>query len=257
MQLKEETKDLYKNLLGYCKDDKVLLADGIRADRAPTYRRLVRSIIFGNLEKAYPITKASLKQEIWHKLLSDFFAEWKIPSPELWKMPYALLEFVQETGYANKINAPYLEDLLLFEWIEIEVFMMPNAAYSEISKEGDVLNDLLQLNLESILIKLEYPVHKTNAKNIKSGEIGDSNSGEFFVLCFRHPETLSANFVELTPVAALIVELLRSSAMSAKDLFNILEGKVEQLESKRVIVIAQSLLEEFKRQNIILGFIKN
>ena len=201
MQLRSETEALFRDLVNYCRNDKDVVPTGVREDRAPTYRRLVRNIIFSNLEKAYPIANVTLGEEKWNRLTGDFFEQWNIPSPELWRMPYSLLEYVDSTNYAELIAAPYLTDLLLFEWKEIEIYMIEDYQYPELSQIADPLIDELQLNMESEIIEVGYPVHRE-----RGPEFSEVNN-RYLLLCYRHPETLSVKFIELAQGAALLVEL--------------------------------------------------
>ena len=44
------------------------------------------------------------------------------------------------------IQKPYLEDLLYFEWMEIEVHTMPDKPYPDYQSRGNIFMDRLALN---------------------------------------------------------------------------------------------------------------
>ena len=61
----------------------------------------------------------------------------------------------QEIG----LGKPFLDDLLYFEWMEIEVHTMPDRPFPDYVKEGNVLEDRLAFNPEYEIIRMDYPVH--------------------------------------------------------------------------------------------------
>jgi hypothetical protein len=137
MPLDNNTAAICREFLDYCRSKTVSPPAGVNVERAGQYRRLSQNIVFHALRRAYPITAGVIGEEKWHELIAAFFANCDLPSPQLWKMPRILLDFVERTNCSEQLKIPYLKDLLAFEWAEIEVFMMSDAKYPALFRAGD------------------------------------------------------------------------------------------------------------------------
>lgn len=243
MLLSEESKRQFAVMLEYCRGNRDV-PTGVRVDRAPTYRRLVENIVFGNLEKAYPITRKRLTEDEWSELTERFFFTWSCPCPELWRMPYALIEFVESTEIAQELGLPWLSDLLHFEWAEIEVFMMPDHKYQDAPGSiKDIWNDTLVINQEYRFLPLSYCVHH----QVSLDEL--CTKGEFFLICYRHPCSLEAMYMEVSPFFLRIFQELVAMERSAADSFHlalteasVFDSAVQEKLREQVHVFLETLI---------------
>ena len=97
---------------------------------------------------------------------------------------------------------PFLDDLLYFEWMEIEIHNMPDRPNPEFTDQGDLLNDRLVFNPEHEIIKLEYPVHMHPA------DTTPELKGDYYALIFRAPETGYVHFLDLSALNVYILSNL-------------------------------------------------
>lgn len=118
-------------------------------------------------------------------------------------MPESLVSFIKREGFAERLNLPYLNDLVDFEWLEIEICMMPDIP----RQTGKVL----QLNPESRLVSYRYPVFE------KKTLPRPMQKGEYFLLAFRHPETGQAHFITLSLFYKCVLELIQQQPLSGQD----------------------------------------
>lgn len=147
----------------------------------PIYLKHVRRKISRNLEQAFPLTHHLLSHEQWDEMVDHFLADEPCSSPFFWQVPKFFVQFAKSKGYANRFNIPHLEDLLDFEWLEIEMFMMPN--------QSD----------ETRIVTYSYPVFEK--KPIEKGV--------YHLYAFRHPKTKEVHFVRITPFYRRVIELLK------------------------------------------------
>lgn len=215
-------------------------------------RRIYRSKVFGIIREAlttaYPITVKVLGEERWQRLVVDFFSQHAAQTPYYWRMPRELCDFVKNADLAARWTLPYLDDLLLFEWLEVEVFRMEDSPVPPYTPEGSVLEHPLVLNPEHRLTQFSYPVYKMSAR------ILEGHRGSYFLLTYRHPKTLSVHFVELSRLHTLMLEVLKQGAFPGRD---ILQFAAEQL----MITMSEDLenrvmlfLEGLIRQGVLLGY---
>jgi hypothetical protein len=249
MYLLEETGKIQEQLGDYCRTGKGSIIEGTRPDRLPQYRRLVFNVVKSNLKNAYPICAKILGEEGFTGLVQDFFQHHDCKTPQIWKLPAELLEHAKERGWAEKLGRPYLDDLLLFEWMEIEVYTMPDEAIKAHGGKGSILEGILYVNPEHRLINLAYPVHMKPAAEL------EKYKGNYFLLLFREPASGKVKFINLSPLHAWILghlipgkHSLAELITEARNTFNIVDGK--RLEDEMVKFVSH-LIES----KAILGFL--
>lgn len=206
MQSLDEIFIQQRNLALYCRTGEFHPLINTIEGRVHHYRRLVFNNIDDSLATAYPLTRQLLQEDEWELLTHNFFSRVACSSPMVWKMPLELYAYVEkhETELTDKY--PQLLDLLRFEWIEVELFMMADKDSWRFSADGDLLNDVLCINPEHHIERLIYPVHTR-----KADEIYAAHKGNYFVLGYRHPDTGEVNFMDVSPVYVWLIESLKTT----------------------------------------------
>lgn len=248
MPLDELTHACQSQLATYCRTGIYEEIPGVNPERAAVYRRLVWGTVRDALEKAYPIAASSLDPETWEGLITDWFAERNPQTPYFWLMPKELYLFVEETPFEERYGLPYLRDLLLFEWIEIELFMMANCVAPRYRREGDVMRDPLVFNPEARVDSFCYPVFKRPVE-----ELADCK-GNYFLLSFRHPVSLEVSFIELSPVCTVIAELLMQEAYSGEEVIAILAKQFGLEVDDQIYRVTENFLSDLLERGALLGF---
>jgi len=201
------------------------------------------------MEQAYPIAYTLFEFDNWKSIVHDFFTKHDAQTPQIWKLPLEFYEFVKENNYATKFKLPFLNDLLFFEWIEIEVHTMEDEIQPLFKIEGDILTDKLVVNPEFRLNKLDYPVHKVKPKDITL-----ETKGDYFLLTYRVKDTGSVAFLDLTMLHTFVFEKLVNEEISLK---NIINDAIEVFGIDNSEFINQSVLEFGKLlmdKKIVLGY---
>lgn len=147
----------------------------------PIYSEKIWRNVKRNLDGVYPLTKRALGEE-WEPLCRRYFREGKTTSPYPWQMPQGLSQFVEEECLA---------ELLYFEWVEIEVDMMPNQ-----EPTGAIHPD-------HVISHFHYPVFRVPYEELQE------HRGDYYLLTYRHPEKLNVCFMELGPLYVVMIELLK------------------------------------------------
>jgi len=248
MQLHKETYNVQSELARYCRTGDLKPIKGANPDRLKHYRRLVFNVVNGVLETAYPITKQILKTEEWDLLVSRFFSEHDTVDPQVWKMPYEFYNYVLETGFAEQMNRPYLNDLLHFEWIEIEVHTMPDKKIPLFKEKGTLLKEKIIINPEHKLLKLSFPVFRLSADHLKE------NEGEYYVLVYRDQAKYDVHFFEMSTGYVVLFELLKTNDLNGRQALE-KTAKLMQLPNKDSFwKVGESFLKDLLTRQIVLGF---
>ncbi len=135
------------------------------------YRDHYRKKMERSLKKAYPLTYHLLQRAQWDEMIDQFLTEAQCTSPYFWKVPETFLYFAKKKEFALRFEIPYLEDLLDFEWLEIEMYMMPD-----------------QPGKESRIVIYSYPVFE------KKPLPRPMKKGSYPLYAFRHPESKEVHF---------------------------------------------------------------
>ncbi len=247
--LKEDTHAQQSKLAEYCKTGIKPELIGIIDENLHHYRRLVFNIGIDTIETAYPITYRFLPDEIWDKLVYDFYAEHKCKTPQVWRMPLEFYEYCVEKDLQSKLNIPFLNDLLYFEWLEMEMHTMEDIQYPSYTSEGNWLDNVLVLNPEHKLVKFNYPVHVLAATEL------EGKAGDYFLLMYREKESGRIQCMDLSILYAYILEQVQNGGSlqailtEADSLFQI--NNFELLKEH-----ALTFINDLKHRQFILGFIK-
>jgi len=251
MKLREETVKIQDQLGEYCRTGMETEIRGVTPGRVHHYRRLVYNVVRNTMDSAFPITLAALGEERWDLLVQDFFSKGIPQTPQIWKLPFEFYQFHanQETG--SGIRKPYLDDLLYFEWIEIEVHTMPDRPYPDYVQHGNIFMDRLAFNPEYEIIRLEYPVH------MYSAEEASKLKGDYYALIFRSPETGYVQFLNLSPLNTYILTRLVEEDVPLNELKGDI-ASVSGIESGKYLDDALStFMGDLMKKKLILGFLKD
>ena len=242
MSLSPDTYKVQQKLANYCRDGIQIELPGAVTERLPQYRRLVFNIIQDNIESAYPIAFKYLAEDVWNELVYDFFAIHNCQSYQVWKLPKEFMDFVITNKYSEKYNVPYLNDLLRFEWVEMEVYNTADIPYEYGAFNGDIINDQIVFNPEHQLLSLQYPLHMLPPEQALEKE------GNYFVLLYREKETGKVQFVDVSVWFAFLIEQIHHNEMSINDLLEMapeIFGNVSIAELKQSsISFIQTMIEK-------------
>jgi hypothetical protein len=250
MHLLKDTIEIQEQLGEYCRTGEELVLPGITPGRIHHYHRLISNVVQDTLRTAFPITVAALEVGQWDELVQDFFTEGIPQTPQVWKLPLEFYEYHagQETG--KKMDLPFLDDLLYFEWMEIEIHTMPDRSYPEFLNEGDLFLDRLVFNPEYEIVRLEYPIHihpVSEALHMK---------GDHFALLYRLPESGHVQFLGLSALNVYIITRLQEEKVALNEIKHEF-ARVAGIESGRYLDDAlEKFLGDLLERKMILGFKK-
>lgn len=187
--------------------------------RMEIYRELVYNRFEDFIKTSFPLFFSFVEQEI--EPLVRKFVEMDHTSPLLIDIGREFVEFFRSIETSLKHRLPFLEDLLIYEWAEIEVF---NALDEEITP-GFSWEGRYRLSRSSRLIHLNYPAHSIDG--LSQRDILE-RKGSYYILLYRDPTT-EVKRVELT---AFVYDFLREvdsgrSPMSALENSSLGEEKEE------------------------------
>ncbi len=251
MHLRKETIAIQEQLGEYCRTGQERELPGITPGRIHHYRRLISNVVNDTLHTAFPITVAALGESQWEELVQDFFTEGIPQTPQVWKLPFEFYEYHAGRETGKRMDLPFLDDLLYFEWMEIEIHTMPDRPYPQFVSEGDLFQDRLAFNPEYEIVQLEYPIHThpvSEAIHMK---------GDHFALLYRLPESGHVQFLGLSALNVYIITRLQEEKVALNEIKNEF-ARVAGIESGRYLDDAlEKFLGDLLERKMILGFTRN
>jgi hypothetical protein len=248
MSLREETNEIQELLGEYCRTGEVQELPGLTPGRIHHYRRLVKNAVKNTLDTAFPISVAALGEDPWELLVDDFFAAGLPQTPQIWKLPYEFYRFHADQETGKRIQKSFLDDLLIFEWMEIEVHTMPDRSYPEFTEKGNLFMDRLAFNPEHEIVQLEYPVHTHPVHQ------AIEMKGEYFALLYRLPDSGNVRFLALSALNTYIFTRLLEADVPLDELKGEF-ARVAGIESGRYLVDAlRKFFGDLLERKLILGF---
>lgn len=234
-----------------------LFGDYIRSGKNPPkttiaentlhYRELVYSVVNDTMSNAYPILKNFVSKKEWDDSIQYFFENHKSQTTQIWRLPLEFYEFYVENPFPSARSIPFLNELMFFEWLEIEVFMMEDLEFLPFSKNGNPKTDILIPNPEIKILPLQYPIH-----NKPTHKITETDKGQYFVSLHRDFYDKQVKFNELSLPFVEMLVLINEQECTFIDLFKIFQ-KYESDEEK-INNQTEAFIEFARENNLILGY---
>ncbi len=244
-----ETCQIEKNLVHWCKTGEPVAIPGTRQKGLEQYRRLIRNNIHNAMEQAFPIARTVLTETQWARLIDDFLAQHPAATPQVWQLPREFYTFVKKGRYAGPFSLPFLNNLLLFEWTEIEVHTMKDKKPAPYTMQGNPLSDRLVVHPEHKLIKLAWPVHLYAAREALK------HPGHYFLLTFRTRD-FDVKFVDLPALHAHFFERIVAGETGKTILQKIIRATPRLVNSKALQNNFTAFVQTMRTHHIFCGYQK-
>jgi uncharacterized protein len=202
------------------------------------------------LQSAFPITHEFLGEEKWKELVNDFFSYHPCQSPHVWYMPKEFYQYHATSPNTIIKSIPFLIELLWFEWLEVELFMMEDKVVP-FSRQGNLLTDALVLNPEHHFQHFRYPVHIK-----KPAEIIPKDIGHYYLVLHRDPGSGSISFTEVAPPILRMLELLANELLTANEIFEKVAFEFNFPKNEEMKQYAFQFFQKAMTDQLILGFNK-
>jgi uncharacterized protein len=259
MQISKPTFEAQKAFIKYIQSNEKPELENTKPENLKHYRNLVRNIFTDTLSTGLPITYRILSVEEWNYAIDTFMGQYACPSPYVWRMPYDFYEFVQAYGLGERLNKPWLEDLVYFEWLELEIHTMADISIPKLNTIDKNINlghtffeqNLVFLNPYYRISTFEYPVHNRNHKEF------EANKGNYQILVYRHIQKFSVHFMELSPLFSLMIENKQGRLIHIPEQIEHtlkMLGIQEKVNQKEILSGSLPFLNELIQKEFIIGY---
>lgn len=247
MSLLQETKLLQQQLALYCRTGDLVNLPGTLPGRIQHYRRLIFNILLENLEAAFPILHSSCDETVWNSMVHEFFSKHPCQSYQVWNIAGEFCQVAIAEEYALKYELPYLNDLLKFEWAEMEIFNREDAKTYPPDSINDLMHDKLMLLPEQTILNLSYPVHLYRPADAQT------KPGNYFVLVYRDRESCNVQFLDISVWYAFVLEQIHQRNTPLKDLLGVIPELFPNIDTQELASATVVFLEDLRNGNVVVG----
>lgn len=217
----------------------------IEQERMMLYRELFFNNIVDTLSSAFPVMHQVLDQSYWQFLCQDFFANQRCKTPYLSHLPGEFVEYLQATGPHQQ---PWLNELAVWEWTELELFLAPDPELPE-QLGHDVLNNIPVLSPLVRLHAFHYPVHHISADNCSAAV----DQVMTYLLAWRKPDD-SIGFMEANSISARLLQLIsENDQYSGYELLQLIATEDTVYGADAILAGGIEVLNNFLNNKILLG----
>lgn len=217
--------------------------EDVPVERIAVYEEIVFNNILEAISACFPVAQKVIGKTVWLKLVRSFLREHSANSPIFRKIPEEFLRFLA----TQKNLAPYIPSLCHYEWVELAV------GSSEVTADRqsiDAIGDLLEYRPAFVpalqLLNYEFAVHQISARNKPKENVSTQ------LLVYRNAEE-DVRFIELNNVTYRLIELLQSGTTTGRQALTTIASELAHPQPERVIQFGLEILEDLRRQGIILG----
>jgi hypothetical protein len=218
--------------------------------RMQIYRDLLYNNVAGFIENGFPVLRRLYDDEPWERMVRDFFANHRCRTPYFLEIAQEFLTYLAEEREPRPEDPPFLSELAHYEWVELALSVDPSTDdLSGVDPNGDLLEAAPVLSSVAWLLAYSYPVHRIGPEFRP-----DSPSEQPHYLLVYRDRREDIQFVELNPVTARLIDLIRSEpGRSGRDLLGQIAEELGYGDPDPVVRGGAEALAGLREGGVILG----
>jgi hypothetical protein len=219
--------------------------EGISERGMAVYNEIVFNNIESSVAACFPVLKKVLGEDVWLRLVREFFIHQPCTTPIFREIPEAFL------AYINRVSGlpPYVQNLAHYEWVELYLaYADENIDWAQIDTDADLLDSPVAFVPAMALLSYDYPVHQISPENIPVSALEASLN----LLVFRDAQD-NVKFVELNPMTAALIEDLQDGQLSARQALIGIASVMDFDDVDAIVDFGLDVLNDLKSQGAILG----
>lgn len=222
--------------------------DDVEDRRMAIYRRLLFNNVCNFLAGSFPVLRKVIDDDRWQAMARDYFMHHQARTPLFPRMPQEFLDYLEHERRAHD-DPPWLYELAHYEWMETATAIDPREIDGEgIDSDIDLLEGIPALNPLANLMAYQWPVHQISPNNLPYEQPAQPT----YLVIYRDPDD-RVSFMEMNPVTARLVELMRSQPDTGRNLLLQIAAELNHPNPEVVINGGADTLRTLRERNIILG----
>jgi len=164
------------------------------------------------------------------------------------EIPEEFLHYLVNVRGQRPGDPPFLAELAHYEWVEMALSLADEAIEVEgVDPAGDLLDGVAVLSPLAWKLGYRYPVHRI------APEFRPEAEEPTFLLVYRDRDD-EIGFLELNPVTARLVELLREAPGSTgRELLERIAVEIGHPDHRVVVDAGEEVLRDLRNRDVIVG----
>ena len=202
------------------------------------------------LSANFPVLKTLYDEKSWQQLCRDFYSEFRCHTPLFPEIPREFLRYLQDHRHDNEDDPPFMLELAHYEWVELALSLDESDIDDlKVNEDGDLLNGVPVLSPLAWPLSYQYPVHRIRA-DFQPVSATDSPT---HLLVWRQRD-FTIRFMQLNEVSLLLLQKIKEEpTQTGLELLTSIAGDIKHPNPSTVLEGGQTLLNEFRDKQVILG----
>jgi len=223
---------------------------GIEARRLNLYRQVFYNNIESFISTGFPVLRSLTSTEKWHRMVQDFFANYRCQSPYFLEISQQFLDFLLTAREAEADDLPFLHELAHYEWVELAVETdtddIPSTGFDP---AGDLVQGRPLLSPLASVLHYDYPVHRINPDYQPLQAPATPT-----VLIVYRDQTDRVRFIEINLVTARLLRVLEENPdFTGLQAIQALASELPALDLDAVLRGGGQALQHLHSCGVILG----
>jgi uncharacterized protein len=230
---------------------------GTDARRIAIYREIVFNNFLASISACFPVLLSILGKRRFKQLARQCFHDHKFTSPLFADIPKALVDYLQTLDLATHNLPPYTLQLAHYEWVELYLAKLPDAApasttepaaslVTPVRQASDLAAAVLQLPAAHMLLSYDYAVQRLSKKHAQLP------AAPTYLLVYRKTD-FSIAFIELNAISYQLLQRIQSQAASVSHhLQQLAQEQLPHLAIQSVSEFGLQLLHSLYQQQAIV-----
>ena len=220
------------------------------------YAELYYSTVESCLHMCFPICSELLGEESWQQLMQCFIKEHRCQSPLYREIPNEFISYLL-TNKPVMILPEFINDLTHYEWMELILETAEeNSTPTLFPQKITLLKSVPILNPVLHIVQYRYPVQDITASDTlwKNWRMRTEPYVQTSTILagFRDSQE-QVKFVELNPVTARLIEILKNNTRNQEHVLLQLSDEIQYSDPKQFLEFGRDMLKQLSEQHIIIG----
>lgn len=216
--------------------------------RMAIYRRLLFNNIANLITDAFPVLRKLTPDDRWEAMLRDYFKHHHATNPLFPQMPTEFLKYLEQER-EDPGDPPWQRELAHYEWLKIATSIDPREIdMRDIDADGDLLAGVPAVSPLANAVAYQWPVHRLGPDFIPD----EPPLQPSYLVIYRDPDDRVGS-LELNPVSARLLELLRTQTATGRALLEQIAAELQHPDPRVVMDGGRQTLEQLRERSIVLG----
>ncbi|KFZ37768.1 hypothetical protein HR45_07880 [Shewanella mangrovi] len=190
-------------LAAHLRDSRQPIDSALDSRRVAVYRELTRNNIYGFIDNTFPLTRQILADK-WPSLLDEFVRQHRCSSPLFLDIPAEFLAYMQQHYADGFDDKPFINELLHYEWIELDIATKQAEDLSPWHSDKDAI---LHCSQAAVALSYRYAVQHIAVDQLPQ----QAPEHATHLLVYRDHDD-EVTFMEISALLVIALQLLTNSA---------------------------------------------